>query len=367
MNTDEHGLDWHRFMTRRSWLAGIPVAAQTLRAAEVLRLPRKVRIALIGVEGHTGEVLNHLREAPDVELVAVADSDPKQTARIARGPLDSARQYSDWRRLLDGEKLDIAVVCGPNGTRAEIILACVARGLHIVAEKPLAIERAGLEQIRAAVGRQGVRLTMLLPMRFASPYLAIKRVVEAGAIGEVAQISAQKSYKLEERPEWMRHRATFGGTIPYIGIHMVDLMRWSSGREMVEAVSFQGRIGHPEMADMENTTATIFRLDNGGTATLHMDYLRPETAPTHGDDRLRLAGPEGIVEYQDDRGVTLVTGKEKPHAITDLPPGRSLFLDFLASVYRGAPAGLSMADIWRVNEIVLAARESAEQHRMVGI
>ncbi len=354
-------------MTRRSLLAAIPAAAQALHAAEPLRLPQKVRIGLIGVEGHTSEILNHLKDLPDVELVAVADPDPKATARVARGPQSATHQYTDYRQLLDKEKLDMAAIGGPNGTRAEIILACVARKLHIVAEKPLAIERQDLDRIRHAVVQQNVRLTMLLPMRFLGTYCALKRAVDQGLIGEVAQISAQKSYKLEQRPDWMRHRATYGGTIPYIAVHMVDLMRFTSGRDMVEAVSFQGRIGHPEMGDMENTTATIFRLDNGGAATLHMDYLRPETAPTHGDDRLRLAGPEGVIEYQDSTGVTIVTGKEKPHPVTDLPPTRSLFLDFLDSVYNGKPVGLGMPDIWRVNEIVLAARESAERHTMVKI
>jgi predicted dehydrogenase len=354
-------------ISRRSWLAGVPVAAQqAARAAEPpLKLPRKVQIALIGAEGHTGEVIGRLKQAPDVELVAVSDTDPKALARVARGALAGVRQYTDYRQLLDREKLDIAAVCGPNGTRADIVLAGVERKLHIVAEKPLAIDRAGLGRIRAAVARKDVRLTMLLPMRFSGPYLALKQVVDSGAIGEVAQISGQKSYKLGEREEWMRHRNTFGGTIPYIAVHMVDLMRWSSGREMVEAVSFQGRIGHAEMGDMENTTATIFRLDNGGTADLHMDYLRPETAPTHGDDRLRLAGTKGVVEFQEATGVTVVTENEKPRTISALPPSRSLFLDFLDSVYNNKPVGLSMSDIWRVNEIVLAARESAERHAMV--
>jgi predicted dehydrogenase len=350
-------------------MAGLPVAAQqAVRAAEPpLKLPRKVRLALIGVQGHIGEVTGRLQQAPDVELVAVSDTDPKAAARVARGPLAGVRQYTDYRQLLDRERLDMAAVCGPNGTRAAIVLASVERGLHIVAEKPLAIERAGLDQIRAAVARKSVRLSMLLPMRFSSPYLALKQAVDSGAIGEVAQISAQKSSKLGEREEWMRRRSSFGGTIPYIAIHMVDLMRWSSGREMLEAVSFQGRIGHPEMGDMENSTASIFRLDNGGTADLHMDYLRPETAPTHGDDRLRLAGTRGVVEFQAATGVTLVTEKEKPRTIVDLPAGRSLFLDFLDSVYNGKPVGLSMPDIWRVNEIVLAAREAAERHTIVRI
>jgi hypothetical protein len=50
-----------------------------------------------------------------------------------------------------------------------------------------------------------------------------------------------------------------------------------------------------------------------------MDHLRPETAPTHGDDRLGLAGTQGVVEYQGATGVTLMTGKEKPQVIQKLP------------------------------------------------
>ena len=100
-------------------------------------------------------------------------------------------------------------------------------------------------------------------------------------------------------------------------------------------------------------------------AVLHMDYLRPSAADTHGDDRLRLAGIGGVVEYQGATGVTVVTVKQKARTITELPKARSLFLDFLDSVYNQKPAGLPLNDIYRVNEIVLAARESAEKRAFV--
>jgi len=285
---------------------------------------------------------------------------------VSRGKLcTNAHQYRDWRELLDREKLDMAGICGTNGERAEIILECARRKLHVVAEKPLAITTLDLERLQKAVEQSGIRLTMLISMRFEGIYRAMRDIVESGEIGEVAQIAAQKSYKLGERPEWMRNRATFGGTIPYIAVHMVDLMRWSSGRELVEAASFQGRVGYPHLRQMENTTATVFRLDNGGTAALHMDYLRPDIAPTWGDDRLRLAGTRGVVEYQAATGVTLITGKDAPRQIRDLPRDRSLFIDFLESIYLQKTAGLTLKDIYRVNHIVLAARDSADEHQIV--
>lgn len=347
-------------------MAGAALASQA--AAQEIRLPKKIRLAIIGLEGHIGEILGPMDRLPDIELVAIQDRDPQLMEHVARGRHGAnARRYRDWRELLDRESLDMAGICGANGERAEIILACAKRKLHIVAEKPLAITREDLGRVRAAVAQNNIRLTMLISMRFEPQYRALKQIVDSGEIGEVAQISAQKSYKLGERAEWMKHRATYGGTIPYIAVHMVDLMRFSSGRELVETVSFQGRVGHPELRDMENTTATIFRLDNHGTAALHMDYCRPDTAPTWGDDRLRLAGAKGVAEYQAATGVTLVTGSRPPHQLTDLPPAGSLFVDFLASVYHGAPAGLSLADIYRVNEIVLAARDSGDTHQILKI
>src|SRR2546426_2796538 len=351
-------------ISRRRWITGAALATRAL--AQSVRLPRKVRLGMIGLEGHIGEILHPLDGAPDVEIVAIQDREPSRMKDVARNKhASAARQYGDWRELLDREKLDMIATCGTNGERAEIIMACAERKLHVVAEKPLAITLGDLARIKKAVAQSGIRLSMLIEMRFQAAFRAMKQIVDSGEIGEVAQISAQKSYKLGERAEWMRHRDTFGGTIPYIAVHMVDLIRWTSGRELVEAVSFQGRVGFPQLREMENTTATIFRLDNQGTAALHMDYLRPDTAPTWGDDRLRLAGTRGVAEYQAATGVTLTTVNQAPRQIRELPPDGSLFLDFLSSVYLGKPAGLDLRDIYRVNEIVLAARDSADQHRFM--
>lgn len=331
---------------------------------QIVRLPKKVRVAIIGLEGHIGEILDPLDRLPDVELVAIQDRDPSQMREVAGSKHGAhAQLYGKWQDLLDGEKLDIVGICGANGDRAEIILECARRKLHVVAEKPLAITAPDLERIQKSVADSGIHLTMLIEMRFLGQYRAMKQIVESGEIGEVAQMGAQKSYKLGERADWMRHRSTYGGTIPYIAVHMVDLMRWTSGRELVEAVSLHSRIGHPEMQDMENVTATIFRLDNGGIAALRMDYLRPDTAPTWGDDRIRLAGTRGVVEFQEARGLSLMTDKRPLRQITDWPANESLFVDFLNSVYSGQTSGLSLRDIYRVNEIVLAARDSADQHR----
>ena len=342
--------------------AGAAMAAP----ATPLRLPRKIRLAILGFDGHVGDITSPLAQLPDVEVTAIADEDAGVMAKNARNPrLAGARQYRDYRRMLETEELDVVAVCNSNGERAAAILDCLQRNRNVIAEKPLAIERPDLERIKKEVAGRKLSLGMLLPMRYSPPYLALKKIADSGVIGEVAQIGAQKSYKAGDRPEWMRRHSSYGGTIPWIGIHMVDLMRWTSGREFTEAVSFQNRIGFPEIGDMENVTATLFRLDNGGVGALRMDYFRPGTGPTYGDDRLRLAGTKGVAEFQAATGVTLLAAGRKPEVIRDLPSEGSVFLDYLDFAYNGRPATLPLADIYRVNEIVLGARESAERHQIV--
>ncbi len=353
-------------MTRRAVLAGTAAALGVQAESGPVRLPKKIQVGMIGFDGHYSEILDPLPRLPDVEVVAIADSDAGKLADAARHPkLAAVRQYRDYGEMLARESLDLVAVNNNNGERASAILACTEKKLHVIAEKPLAIVRADFENVRKSVTRNAVKLSMLLPMRFSPPYLALKRIVDSGEIGEVAQIGGQKSYKVAGAPEWRKRRTTYGGTIPWVGIHMADLMLWTSGRDFKEVASFQARIGFPEIGDAENSAACLFRMDNGGAATLRMDYLRPETAPSHGDDRLRLAGTKGIAEYYNDAGVTLVSARRKPEVIRDLPPEGSVFVDFLESVYLGKPPALTMAEIWRVNEIVLGAREAAEQGRIL--
>jgi len=99
---------------------------------------------------------------------------------------------------------------------------------------------------------------------------------------------------------------------------------------------------------------------------MRIDYLRPAAAKSHGDDRLRIVGTRGIVECQSER-VTLVTESEGLQEVNPLPAGKSLFLDFLESIYLGKPHMLSATDIFRISEVVLKAREAADTGKVVRI
>lgn len=359
--------------TRRNFLVGASaVALSSLPAMASFRLPGTVRIGLLGLDGHIGDILDARRVFPNFQVQAISDKNIQRLKEVGdRIGVPVEHRYTHHQRLLDREKLEVAGICGSDGERAGLVMECIARGLHIIAEKPLGMNWAEVQRIQAALEAGKVHLTMLLTMRFLGTFQAMRQMVESGRIGAIAQVDGQKSYVLGERPDWMLHNATFSGIIPYIGIHLVDLMRFTSKREPVQVSALQAHIGQPNMLDFDDTAAAMFRLDNKAPAQLHLDYLRPATFGTHGDDRLRLAGTEGILEYREGLGLVFGSTKQTQKLLHSLPPDQSLVANFLAGIYGVQilphPVQLTLEDIFRANRIVFAARDAAASDRIVPI
>src|ERR1700691_3384155 len=114
-------------ITRRSLLAAAAVPA--------LKLPRKIRVGVAYIEGHVSEILNPIRNLPDVELVSVSDPDAAKLAKFDPG----VHRYADYGQMLDKEQLDVVGIGGPNNERTAVILACADHKVNVAAEKPLSI------------------------------------------------------------------------------------------------------------------------------------------------------------------------------------------------------------------------------------
>jgi predicted dehydrogenase len=326
-----------------------------------------MRLGLIGLKGHQSVVLNGARQLGDVELVAVSDDDARTLDRFVRDTPQArqAQKFADWRHLIEHAMLDVCCVCDENHLRAEQLIALAKRNVHIITEKPLTTTIDDLKRVRSAVADSTSKLTMLLTMRHEAKYAKMRELVQSGVIGAVCQISSQKSYRLEERPEWFKSRERLGGTIPYIGIHAVDLMSWVSGLRFRRRAAFHGRIGDDWIKETENHASILLELSNGGSATARLDYLRPSSAPTHGDDRLRLAGTEGVLEARGGESkLMLVTRKNKPQVI-DPGSTANLFVEFVQAIRANQPCRIPSDDCFYATEVVLKAREAADQKKLI--
>ncbi len=359
----------NRSWNRRAWFAtalASPLAAPL--AAEPVAMPRKIRVGVVGTEGHLDEILRPLAVLPDVEVVAFSDvQESGRTALAKRPQLKLAKAFDDPRRMMDEMKLDVVGVVNDDGARARVVLDVVERGIHCVAEKPLAIERKDLAKIKKAVLASKAKFAMLTPLRYAPPFLAVRQVVASGEVGEVLLLGGQKSYKRGASSAWKNQRETYGSTMLWIGPHLIDLFYFAGQVKMTEAFCWQANVADPSIGIRENVVGAVLRLANGGVAEMRMDYLRPDSAPTHEDDRLRVAGTKGIVEYTAATGVTVMSEGAKPRVIERMPERRFLFVDFLNHVYNGKPAAQTLEEIFHVSDAIQAAEDSSRLLRPVKV
>ncbi|MFW6217790.1 MAG: Gfo/Idh/MocA family protein, partial [Verrucomicrobiota bacterium] len=197
-------------------------------------------------------------------------------------------------------------------------------------------------------------------MRYAPPFYTAHRLVEEGRIGRPRLISARKSYKLGQRPEWVHSRARSGGMIPWVASHGIDLLHWFAGCAPIEVTAAHSRVGNRGHGEWEVSASCQFRFPGDLAGVVQADCLRAEDAASHGDDRLRVVGTEGILEVRHGK-LYLNDQEHEPHR------GPSLLRDIVAICRGNKPGILSTPQTFQVTESALRAREAADTRRTVQI
>ncbi len=327
-----------------------------------------LRVALIGGAGHTHYVLGGLEAVPGAVLCAVApggpEEDPARLRRLASGP---TRFYEDYCALLAAEGPDLVAVAPVFHRHAEVTCAALRAGAAVYCEKPLALTLESLGQVRSAVAETGRPLGIMLNFRYLPAFATARRLVAGGAIGEPTVGYAQKSYKRGTRPDFYRRRETFGGIIPWVGIHAIDFLRWVSGREYRSVTARHVKLHCPDYPGLEDAATCLYELENGASAVMSFDFLRPAGAPTHGDDRLRLLGERGALEVCGESRLELITA-EGARTVPCEAPARGPFADFALSVLDPSHRCLiTAAEAIRVTEIALRTRDAADSGLRVAL
>jgi predicted dehydrogenase len=116
---------------------------------------------------------------------------------------------------------------------------------------------------------------------------------------------------------------------------------------------------------MEDNASVLMKLDNGGSATLRIDFLQPQSAPTHGDDRLRFAGSNGVLDVRGAEEQIIVITADKGVWKPLLPPKKDLFRMFVASLDGESESPVPAEDCYRATEICLLAREAQDTGKIV--
>jgi len=310
-----------------------------------------MKVCFVGACGHWKQAYEELKSLPDVTVCGFAPGHPRETQVSPMEP--SVPFFGDYRSMLDTVRPDLAVVSPVFGVTGQVILECAARKIHVFSEKPVAASLEELAAVRRAVTESGIRFCAMHYLRYQPSFYRAARIVKDGGIGKPVMITAQKSYKYGTRPEWYGDRSLYGGTIPWVGIHGVDWISAFTGRRFL-SVNAQSVGKDPEMAAL-----CQFRMEDDLIAAVNIDFYRPAGAPTHGDDRVRCVGTEGILEVIggkitliDRNGMTEMEPKEAPLLLTEFLKGNE---------------PISPEEIFHITQAAIAARDSADTGREVRI
>ena len=118
---------------------------------------------------------------------------------------------------------------------------------------------------------------------------------------------------------------------------------------------------------MQDNASVSMELDGGATAAVTMDFLRPAGAPTHGDDRLRIAGDRGILETMSADGQVELLSEEAPRQVALETPPESLFADFVTELRGQGTHLIGPGEAVRVTRICIAATEAADTGRVITV
>ena len=321
-----------------------------------------MRVCIIGGSGHANFVFQGVDQDPSIQVVGVAPgSEGEDVGKFLQAAQKRGQQpqhYDDYRRMLDELKPDIAAVNCHFGDHGKANFEVLSRKIHLFAEKPLATTMEELAVLKQEYDRAGVEVAAMFGLRYNPAFYTAWQAVNAGEIGEVRLINAQKSYRLGSRPEFFKHRRSYGGTIPWVGSHAIDWVYWFSGQEFVSVMAHHSTMANRGLGNMEMTALCHFKLTNEVFASVNIDYLRPSTAETHGDDRVRVAGTKGVIEVRHGKAYLVSEGEPGTRELP-LMENKGIFFDFVRQVRGEGKCLVSAKDSFVVTEACLKAREAA--------
>lgn len=201
------------------------------------------RYAIVGLGSRAQLFARALAGSPRAELTAFCD--PNETRmRVHNGWLGTAvpgYRPDDFPAMLAKERVDVVVVCTPDHTHADYVVAALHAGCDVVTEKPMTTDVDGARRILAARRETGRPVRVAFNYRYNPVHRRVRELLAAGAIGEVGSVEfswlLDTAHGADYFRRWHRAKANSGGLLVHKSGHHFDLVNWwlGSGPETVFA------------------------------------------------------------------------------------------------------------------------------------
>jgi len=245
---------------------------------------KKLKAGIIG----TGMGRLHMdgySKDPRVEVFAICDINRKEAEEFAK-KYKASYVFTDYKKMLDIEEIDIVSIATPNYLHAPMSIAALKRGKHVICEKPMAINLKDAQAMVEATKKAKKRLMVHMSMRFLPQFYLMKRLINKGILGKIyygksswlrrrgTPIIDFPSTGIMARGDWfVQKEKSGGGALMDIGVHMYDLGWWLMGSPEVASVlgSMFAEVTPPRFkergihANIDELSTVLVKFKNGAS------------------------------------------------------------------------------------------------------
>jgi myo-inositol 2-dehydrogenase/D-chiro-inositol 1-dehydrogenase len=265
-----------------------------------------MRIGLVGV-GRIGAFhARNLSQLSVVEELVLADVDASRAAEAAR---ELGARFVDDVGELFGAGLDGLVIAAPTDAHGDLLVHAIQADLPVFCEKPVASDIDETLRVLDLANERQARVHIGFQRRFDAGYTAARAAVADGSIGWVHTL---RGVTADPAPPPAAYIKSSGGIFKDCSVHDFDIIRWVTGREIVEVCASGSNRGEPfftEYGDVD-TGAALLRLDddalalvsvtryNGAGYDVRLEVLGSQSSVSVGlDDRSPLRSAEAGVDW----------------------------------------------------------------------
>lgn len=210
-----------------------------------------------------------------INLVAVADVKKNNLKIVEKS---TVKKYSDYKDMIDSEKLDAIIISLPNFLKKESICYSSENDLAIFIDKPLSRNLSEAKDIIKNIEKSNTQLTVGVNYRFFKCIKKVRDVIEQGNVGEVVLATSELimdgpfSHPLIPAPVaewWFDKDLSGGGVVLDLGYHLIDLLTWIFGDLDVEYSKLMHRYNLP----IEDAATIILGTQCGARCTVNVGWF----------------------------------------------------------------------------------------------
>jgi predicted dehydrogenase len=234
----------------------------------------KLRVAIAGA-GYIADIhARAINAQPETELAAVVEKFPEKMNAFA-AQFGIERRYKTVEELLEDGGVDALVIGTPNYLHAPQTLAALRAGVHVMVEKPMAMNAAEAEEMLATSEASESLLMVAHCWRFEREVVWLREQVVAGRLGEIVRTKGYGVHVAWGPSGWFTERRyAGGGALADMGIHAIDTARYLLGDP--QPVSVYARLGtHYLDADVDDTGLILVNWEGGASSYIESGWWQP--------------------------------------------------------------------------------------------